>query len=179
MTKCDLLFVWFDFYVQFSIFSVIKEKAFLGWTCNKQRIKWLAQGHNVVSSVRLKPATHRSRGKHSTTELLKVIRYLRWNIHFIGNIKTIGQKKKEDGWTDIFFSKSADILRNSPIKPFCNRKQLRFIGLCSFSLSICSFLFLHPNLWILCMYVIRPTEEIDKCIKDASVWWAERESEFD
>ena len=41
---------------------------FLGLTSTKQRIKCLAQGHNAVSLVRLKPATPRSRVKHSTTE---------------------------------------------------------------------------------------------------------------
>ena len=35
-----------------------------------QRIKCLAQGHNAVAPVRLGPATHRSRVKHSTTEQL-------------------------------------------------------------------------------------------------------------
>ena len=31
----------------------------------------LAQGHNLVTQVRLKPATPRSRVKHSTTESLR------------------------------------------------------------------------------------------------------------
>ena len=35
------------------------------------RINDLAQGHNIVTPVRLKPATPRSRVKHSTTEPLQ------------------------------------------------------------------------------------------------------------
>ena len=34
-------------------------------------IKCLAQGHDALSLVRLKPATPRSQVKHSTTELLR------------------------------------------------------------------------------------------------------------
>ena len=42
---------------------------FLCWTRTiKQRIKYLAQGHNAVHPVRLEPATPQSREKHSTTE---------------------------------------------------------------------------------------------------------------
>ena len=42
---------------------------FLGWTSTKQGIMCLAQGHNAMTQVRLKPATPGSRLKHSTTEL--------------------------------------------------------------------------------------------------------------
>ena len=43
-------------------------RAFLGLTSTKQKINCIAQGHNAVPSVRLKPAPHKSRVKHSTTE---------------------------------------------------------------------------------------------------------------
>ena len=46
-------------------------QVFLGLTSTKQSIKCLAQGHNAVRLVRLKPATLRSGVKHSTTEPLR------------------------------------------------------------------------------------------------------------
>ena len=56
--------------IQFNNFSVMSGWFFLGSTRNKQRIKCLAQGHNTVPPVRLKPTTPQSRVKHSTTELI-------------------------------------------------------------------------------------------------------------
>ena len=37
-------------------------------------IKVLAQGHNAVAPVRLEPAAHRSRVKHSTTDPLSYVK---------------------------------------------------------------------------------------------------------
>ena len=42
---------------------------------SKQRIKCLAQGHNIVPPVRLDSATPRSQVKHSTTVLLKKMEF--------------------------------------------------------------------------------------------------------
>ena len=50
-------------YVPVDNFSVM-----LGRVFPKQRIKWLAQGHNTVPPVRLEPATPQSRDKYTTTE---------------------------------------------------------------------------------------------------------------
>ena len=44
-------------YVPLDNFSVMSGLVFLGLTSTKQRIKCLAQAHNTVSPVRLKPAT--------------------------------------------------------------------------------------------------------------------------
>ena len=41
-------------------------------------IKCLAQGHNTVPPVRHKPATSRSRVKHSTTEPLPSSSFIMW-----------------------------------------------------------------------------------------------------
>ena len=42
----------------------------MGRTSTKQGLMCLAQGHNVVTPVRLKPATPQPRVKHSVTEPL-------------------------------------------------------------------------------------------------------------
>ena len=45
----------------------------------------LAQGHNAVKPVRLQPAAHRSRVKHSTTEPLRSLCscYMQQNISYV------------------------------------------------------------------------------------------------
>ena len=43
-------------------------RIFLGLTSTKQRKKCLAQGHNAVPPLSLKPTTPQSQVKHSTTE---------------------------------------------------------------------------------------------------------------
>ena len=65
-----VFFVWYDLilYVPVNMFSHLSGQVFLGWTSAKQRIKCLAQGHNIVPLLRLKPANPRSPIKHSTTE---------------------------------------------------------------------------------------------------------------
>ena len=50
-------------------FSVMLKQLFLGWASTKHRIKCLAQEHNAVPPVRLKPLTPRSWVKHSTVEM--------------------------------------------------------------------------------------------------------------
>ena len=62
---------WFDLilYIPCYNFSVMSGRVFLGWTSTKQRIESLAQGHNTVPLVRLKPTTPRSWVKYSTIEL--------------------------------------------------------------------------------------------------------------
>ena len=50
--------------------SVTLGRVFLGRTSTKLGLMCLAQGHNVVTPVRLEPAALRSRVKHSTTEPL-------------------------------------------------------------------------------------------------------------
>ena len=44
-------------YIPVNNLSVMSGKVFLGWTSTNQRIKCLAQVHNAVPLVRLKPTT--------------------------------------------------------------------------------------------------------------------------
>ena len=59
------------FYIPVNNFSVTSGRVFLGWTSTKLGLMCLAQGHNVVTPVRLKPAALQSRVKHSTTGPLR------------------------------------------------------------------------------------------------------------
>ena len=75
---------WFDLilYIPSTIFhAVIKGWVFLGGTSTKLGLMCLAQGHNAVTSVRLKQAAPRSRVKHSTTEPLRSLPGV-WAIRF-------------------------------------------------------------------------------------------------
>ena len=56
-------------YAQVNNFSVMSAN-FLGGASTTQRIKCLAQGHNTVPPMRLKPVTPQSQVEHSTTELV-------------------------------------------------------------------------------------------------------------
>ena len=58
-------------YVPVNNFSVMSGWVFLGLTTTKQWLMCLAQGHNAMTLVRLKPATPQSGNKHSTTEPLR------------------------------------------------------------------------------------------------------------
>ena len=62
----------FDFilYIPVNNFSNMSGLVFLVSTSTKQGLMCLAQGHNSVTLVRLKPASPRSQVKHSTTEPL-------------------------------------------------------------------------------------------------------------
>ena len=64
------LFIWFDSLHPINNLSDIKGRVYLGWTSAKLGLMCLAQGHNAVMPVSLKPAAPRSRVKHSTTEPL-------------------------------------------------------------------------------------------------------------
>ena len=59
---------WF-FTSQSTIFQLCPGHVLVCWTSTKQGLMHLAQGHNAVKQVRLKPTTHRS--WHSTTEPLR------------------------------------------------------------------------------------------------------------
>ena len=61
-------------YVPVYNLSVTSGRVFLGWTSTKLGLMCLAQGHNAVTPVRLKPAALRSRVKNSTTEPLRSLR---------------------------------------------------------------------------------------------------------
>ena len=67
-----MFFFLFDLilYVPVNNLSVTSGRVFLGLTSTKLGLICLAQGHNAVMPVRLKPAALRSRVKHSTTEPL-------------------------------------------------------------------------------------------------------------
>ena len=67
LEKYMLFFVWFN---SLNNLSDIKGRVYLGWTSAKLGLMCLAQGHNAVTPVSLKPADFRSRVKHSTTEPL-------------------------------------------------------------------------------------------------------------
>ena len=58
-------------YIPVNNFSVMSGRVFLGLTSTKQGLMCLAQGHNAVTAVRLKPASSLSQVKHSTTEPLQ------------------------------------------------------------------------------------------------------------
>ena len=73
---------WFDTLRPINNLSVIKRRVFLGWTSTKLGIMCLAQGHNAVTPVRLKPVAPRSRVKHSTTEPLRSLHYSSTLIHW-------------------------------------------------------------------------------------------------
>ena len=77
--SCSLSFL-FDLilYVPVKNFSVMSGWGFLGWTSTEQGLMCLAQGHNTVTLVRLKPTTPLSRVKHSTTEPLRSIVPISW-----------------------------------------------------------------------------------------------------
>ena len=65
---CDYVpIVWCD-YVPINNFSVMSGRVFLGLISIKQKINCLAQGHNTVPTVRLKPPTSRSEIRHPTTD---------------------------------------------------------------------------------------------------------------
>ena len=51
------LFVWFDSLRPSQQFLVIQGQVFLCWISSKQGLMCLAQGHNVVTRVRLEPIT--------------------------------------------------------------------------------------------------------------------------
>ena len=53
----------FNLYVPVNNFPAMSGRVFLGLTNTKQRIKWLAQGHNTVPPVRIEPAIPRSPGQ--------------------------------------------------------------------------------------------------------------------
>ena len=55
--------------------SVIKGWVFLGLTSTKLGFMCLAQGHNAVTPVRLKPAASQSPVKHSTTVLPCIVKF--------------------------------------------------------------------------------------------------------
>ena len=55
-------------YVPVKSFPVMSGQVFLGLTSTKQRIKFLAEGHNTVAPMRLLPTRPQSQVKHSTTE---------------------------------------------------------------------------------------------------------------
>ena len=57
-------------YIPVNNLSVMSGRVFLGLTSTKLGLMCLAQGHNTVTLVKLKPATPRSRVKYSTTEPL-------------------------------------------------------------------------------------------------------------
>ena len=57
-------------YVPVNDFSFMLGQVFLCWTSTKQGLMCLAQGHNPVMQVRLKPTTPWSRVKHYTTQPL-------------------------------------------------------------------------------------------------------------
>ena len=58
-------------YVPVNNLSVTSGQVFLGWNSTKLWLMCLAQAHNTVIPVRLKPAALRSRVKHSTTAPLR------------------------------------------------------------------------------------------------------------
>ena len=70
-----LFLIWFDLFDLIHLhpinsLSVMKGLVFLAWTSTKLGFMHLAQGHNTVTPVRLKPVAPRSQVKHSTTEPL-------------------------------------------------------------------------------------------------------------
>ena len=78
----------FILYIPVNNFSVMSGMGLPGlnqYICTKQRITFLAQGHNTVTPVRLKPTAPRSRIKYSTTKPLCSHKYLnhKVNIMFI------------------------------------------------------------------------------------------------
>ena len=66
----DIILLDLILYIPVNNFSVILGRLFLGLTSTKQGFKFLAQGHNEVTSVRLDLATLGYQVKHSTTEPL-------------------------------------------------------------------------------------------------------------
>ena len=64
---------WFNLilYVPVNNLSIISGRVFLGWTCIKQVLMCLAQGHMAVTPVSLEPKALRSWVKHSTTDPLR------------------------------------------------------------------------------------------------------------
>ena len=70
---CNVCLFDLFLYVPVNIFSAMSGLVFLGWTSTKQRIKCLAQGHDAVPLVRLRPATPQSLSQapyHWATKLL-------------------------------------------------------------------------------------------------------------
>ena len=65
------LFVWFDSLRSINNILVMQGGVVLGWTSTKLELMCLAQGHNTVTPVRLKPEAPLSWVKHSTTEPLR------------------------------------------------------------------------------------------------------------
>ena len=65
-----ILFVWFWFFTSHQQSFSYKGMGLPGLNQYYARINVLAQGHNTVTPVRVKPAAHWSRVKHSTTEPL-------------------------------------------------------------------------------------------------------------
>ena len=70
----DFLF-GFILYVPVNSFSVMPGWIFLGWTSTKQGIKCLAQGHSLVTPVKLESAIPGSRVKLSTIEPPRSMRF--------------------------------------------------------------------------------------------------------
>ena len=68
---CLFVFVCLILYVPVNNLSVTSGQVYLGWTSTKQGLMCLAQGHNAVTQMRLKPRALRSWVKHSTTEPLR------------------------------------------------------------------------------------------------------------
>ena len=68
------LFVWFDYLRQINTISVMKGRVFLDWASIKLELMCL-----TVTLVRLKPAAHRSRVKHSTNESLCSLYWFWWD----------------------------------------------------------------------------------------------------
>ena len=78
------LFVCFDSLHPINNLSVIKGQGFLGLTSTTLGLMCLAQGHNAVTLLRLKPVAPQSRVKHSTTELLRTLMVVVSGICFDG-----------------------------------------------------------------------------------------------
>ena len=66
--QCKWSLLFLILYAPINNFSLFSGRVSLVWASTKQRIKCLAQGHNAVPPVRLKPTTPPSLVKHSTTE---------------------------------------------------------------------------------------------------------------
>ena len=73
--------------------SVTSGRVFLGWTSTKLGLVCLAQGNKAVMPVRLEPAALQSQVKHSTTEPLCSLFYLKpgcgYNIYFHNTVVNI------------------------------------------------------------------------------------------
>ena len=75
ITRAHLDFCLFDLILNVPV-NNLSVTVFLGRTNTKLGLMCLAQGHNAVTPVRLKPASLRSRVKHSTPEPLHSLAHL-------------------------------------------------------------------------------------------------------